>query len=89
MTHNTFTYSQLTSTHSRTDFDRAVVLFGGLRQSDPFRISNMDTFSNVLFVLVGDSESYTYDKITFSLPSALIALDYYASLCLLNPSLFS
>lgn len=36
------------------DFNQAALLFGGLRKADPYRLTNMDIYSNVLFVLVSD-----------------------------------
>jgi len=32
-------------------------LFGALRKIDPYRVSDMDTFSNVLFVQVTNSSN--------------------------------
>lgn len=34
------------------DIDQALDLFNELREQDPFRIENMDTFSNLLYVRV-------------------------------------
>lgn len=34
------------------DIDQALYLFNELREQDPFRIENMDTFSNLLYVRV-------------------------------------
>lgn len=34
------------------DIDQAVALFNKLREHDPYRIDNMDTFSNLLYVKV-------------------------------------
>lgn len=39
-----------------TDIDQALALFDELRDQDPFRIDNMDTFSNLLYVKVSSSE---------------------------------
>ena len=36
------------------DFNQAALLFGGLRKADPYRLTNMDIYSNVLFVLVSE-----------------------------------
>lgn len=35
-----------------SDIDQALYLFNELREQDPFRIENMDTFSNLLYVRV-------------------------------------
>ena len=35
-----------------TDFDSACGLFSNLRKKDPFRLTDIDVFSNVLFVMV-------------------------------------
>ena len=35
-----------------TDFPEASLLFEGLRKTDPYRLTDLDTYSNVLFVLV-------------------------------------
>lgn len=34
------------------DIDQALALFNELREHDPYRIDNMDTFSNLLYVKV-------------------------------------
>ena len=36
------------------DFNQASLLFGALRKADPYRLTNMDIYSNVLFVLVSE-----------------------------------
>lgn len=35
-----------------SDIDQALALFNELREQDPCRIDNMDTFSNLLYVKV-------------------------------------
>lgn len=35
-----------------SDIDQALALFNELREQDPYRIDNMDTFSNLLYVKV-------------------------------------
>lgn len=35
-----------------SDIDQALALFNELRERDPYRIDNMDTFSNLLYVKV-------------------------------------
>ena len=35
-----------------TDFDSACGLFSDLRKKDPFKLTDLDVFSNVLFVMV-------------------------------------
>lgn len=35
-----------------TDIDKALSIFNELRKQDPYRIENMDTFSNLLYVRV-------------------------------------
>ncbi len=37
---------------SLLDIDQALALFNELREQDPYRIDNMDTFSNLLYVKV-------------------------------------
>lgn len=37
---------------SVSDIDQALAMFHELRNQDPFRIDNMDTFSNLLYVKV-------------------------------------
>lgn len=46
--------SGLISQHSHfiSDIDQALALFNELRDQDPYRIDNMDTFSNLLYVKV-------------------------------------
>ena len=41
------------------DFNQAALLFGGLRKADPYRLTNMDIYSNVLFVLVSELRAVT------------------------------
>ena len=36
------------------DFNQASLIFGALRKADPYRLTNMDIYSNVLFVLVSE-----------------------------------
>lgn len=36
------------------DFDSGCALFADLRKKDPFRLTDMDIFSNMLFVMVRD-----------------------------------
>lgn len=35
-----------------SDIDQALAMFNELRDQDPYRIDNMDTFSNLLYVKV-------------------------------------
>lgn len=35
-----------------SDIDKALSIFNELRKQDPYRIENMDTFSNLLYVRV-------------------------------------
>ena len=40
------------------DIDQALALFNELREQDPYRIENMDTFSNLLYVKVSLLDRY-------------------------------
>lgn len=40
-----------------SDIDQALALFNELRELDPYRIDNMDTFSNLLYVKVSEETS--------------------------------
>lgn len=42
----------LTSSLLSSDIDKALSIFNELRKQDPYRIENMDTFSNLLYVRV-------------------------------------
>lgn len=42
----------LTSAVLPSDIDKALSIFNELRKQDPYRIENMDTFSNLLYVRV-------------------------------------
>lgn len=42
----------LEHSHFILDIDQALALFNELRDQDPYRIDNMDTFSNLLYVKV-------------------------------------
>lgn len=45
---------------SSSDIDQALYLFNELREQDPFRIENMDTFSNLLYVRVRVPNEFVY-----------------------------
>uniref|UniRef100_A0A8C1Z6F0 CDC23 (cell division cycle 23, yeast, homolog) n=1 Tax=Cyprinus carpio TaxID=7962 RepID=A0A8C1Z6F0_CYPCA len=48
---STYIISQIAvAYHNIRDIDQALYLFNELREQDPFRIENMDTFSNLLYV---------------------------------------
>ncbi|XP_028842596.1 cell division cycle protein 23 homolog [Denticeps clupeoides] len=48
---STYIISQIAvAYHNIRDIDQALTLFNELREQDPFRIENMDTFSNLLYV---------------------------------------
>uniref|UniRef100_A0A8C8IHF7 Cyclosome subunit 8 n=1 Tax=Oncorhynchus tshawytscha TaxID=74940 RepID=A0A8C8IHF7_ONCTS len=48
---STYIVSQIAvAYHNIRDIDQALALFNELREQDPFRIENMDTFSNLLYV---------------------------------------
>ncbi|KAJ8276331.1 hypothetical protein COCON_G00080830 [Conger conger] len=48
---STYIISQIAvAYHNIRDIDQALSLFNELREQDPFRIENMDTFSNLLYV---------------------------------------
>uniref|UniRef100_A0A4W5KRA2 Uncharacterized protein n=1 Tax=Hucho hucho TaxID=62062 RepID=A0A4W5KRA2_9TELE len=48
---STYIISQIAvAYHNIRDIDQALALFNELREQDPFRIENMDTFSNLLYV---------------------------------------
>uniref|UniRef100_A0A8B9KLG2 Cyclosome subunit 8 n=1 Tax=Astyanax mexicanus TaxID=7994 RepID=A0A8B9KLG2_ASTMX len=50
---STYIISQIAvAYHNIRDIDQALDLFNELREQDPFRIENMDTFSNLLYVRV-------------------------------------
>lgn len=39
-----------TTSHPRTDVDQAVTIFKELEAEDPYRLDNLDTYSNLLYV---------------------------------------
>lgn len=43
-----------------SDIDQALALFNELREQDPYRIDNMDTFSNLLYVKVSSPPVMCY-----------------------------
>uniref|UniRef100_A0A8C6Y362 Cyclosome subunit 8 n=1 Tax=Naja naja TaxID=35670 RepID=A0A8C6Y362_NAJNA len=50
---STYIISQIAvAYHNIRDIDKALSIFNELRKQDPFRIENMDTFSNLLYVRV-------------------------------------
>lgn len=48
----TFIVVGVSSTVLSSDIDKALSIFNELRKQDPYRIENMDTFSNLLYVRV-------------------------------------
>lgn len=49
--HSSYVQAQVATAHyNRREFDVSEEIFEGLRQSDPFRLDNVDTYSNILYV---------------------------------------
>lgn len=47
------------------DIDKALSIFNELRKQDPYRIENMDTFSNLLYVRVSCFSSLDLIKLIY------------------------
>merc|ERR1711916_367591 len=67
--------------YSMRNYDHAQVIFEGVRERDPYRLENLDTYSNILYVKENKSElSHLVSKVNKFAPETCCIIGNYYSL---------